>query len=126
AADVYRPQIVRRLALGDPFGKYHAGATARGDAESVEAGADKDAARLRRLPQDEVTVGGEAFRAIDDLLDASRLHRRHASGRKLEQRLEMVEIVVEQLELEIFGDALDRPGLGIGLVAAHHQPADLL
>ena len=97
-----------------------------GDAEGVEAGADKDAAHLRRLAEDEVPVGGEAFRSVDELLDAGRLHGRHAAGGELEQRLEMVEIVLEQLELEALGQALDRPRLGIGLIAAHHQAADLL
>ena len=126
AADVDRPEIVRRLALGDPFGEHHAGAAARRDAEGVEAGADIDAAHLGGFAEDEVPVGGEALRAVDELLDAGRLHGRHAAHGELEQRLEMLEVVLEQLELEILRQSFACPRLGIGLVAAHHQPADLL
>ena len=126
AADVDRPEIVRRLALGDPFGEHHACAAPGCDAEGVEAGADIDAAHLRRLAEDEVPVGGEAFRPVDELLDACRLHGGHAARGELEQRLEMVEVVLEKLELEGLREALDCPRLGIWLVAAHHQPSDLL
>ena len=38
----------------------------------------------------------------------------------------MLKVVVEKLELETFGKAVHGPGLGVGLVAAHHQAADLL
>ena len=101
AANIDRPEIVRWLALGDPFGEHHAGAAARRDAERVEAGSDKDAAHLRRFAEDEVPVGGEAFRSIDELLDAGRLHGWHATGSEFEQRLEMLQVVLKQLELEI-------------------------
>ena len=126
AADVDRPQIVGRLALGDPFGEHHAGAAAGRDAEGVEAGADKHAAHLRGFAEDEVPVGREAFRSVDELLDAGRLHRRDATGGEFEQRLEVLQIVFQKLELEIVGKAVHGPRLGIGLVAAHHQPPDLL
>ena len=115
AADVDRPEVVGRLALGDPFGERHAGAAAGGDAEGVEAGADEDAAHLRRLAEDEVAVGREALRAVDELLDAGRLQRRHAASGELDQRLEMVQVVVEQLELEVGREG--RPsahGFGLG------------
>ena len=98
-----------------------------GDAEGVEAGADKDAAHLGRLAEDEVAVGREAFRPVDELLDARRLHGRHAAGGELEQRLEMIEVVFEQAGTRNrLGKPVDRPGLGVRLVAAHHQAADLL
>ena len=109
AADVDRPQIEGRLALGDPLGERHAGAAAGRDAEGVEAGADKDAAHLRRLAEDEVPVGREAFRSVDELLDAGRLHGRNAAGGELEERLEVLQIVVEKLELEAVGKAVHRP-----------------
>ena len=38
----------------------------------------------------------------------------------------MLQIVVEKLELEAIGKAVHGPRLGVGLIAAHHQPADLL
>ena len=121
AADIDRPQIVRRLALGHPFGEHHAGAAAGRDAEGVEAGPDIDAAHLRRLSEDEIPVRREALRPVDELFDARRLHGGNAADGKLEQRLEMVEVVFQKLELEVLRQSLDCPGLGIGLVAAHHQ-----
>ena len=100
AADVDRPQIERRLALGNPFGERHAGAAARRDAEGVEAGPDIDAAHLRRFAEDEVPIGREAFRSVDELLDAGRLHGRNTTCGEFEERLEVIQIVVEKLELE--------------------------
>src|SRR4029453_10154052 len=75
AADIDRPEIVRRLALGHPFGEHHARAPPRGAVASVEARPDKDTPRLRRLAEDEIAVGREAFGAVDELADAGRLHR---------------------------------------------------
>src|SRR5262245_19282666 len=126
AANIHRPEIVRRLALGHPFGQHHAGTAAGGDAESVEARPDKNPPGLARLAKDEIAVGREAFGAVDELPDARRLHRRDASRRKLEQWLEMVEISVEKLELEPVRQAIDRPGLWVGLIAAHDKAADFL
>ena len=94
--------------------------------KALKPGADIDAAHLRRFAEDEVAVRREAFRPVDELLDARRLHGGHAARGKLEQRLEMLEIVFEQLERERLGKALDRPWHGVRLVAAHHQTADLL
>ncbi len=125
AADIDRPQIIRRLALGHPFGEHHAGAAPGSNTESIEASPDIDAAHLGRLSENEIPVRGEALRPVDELFDAGSLHGGNAADRKLEQRLEMVEIVFQKLELEVLRQPLDCPGLGVGLVAAHHQPADL-
>ena len=61
AADVDRPEVERRLAGRDPLGERLAGAAAGRDAERVEAGADVEAAQLRRLAEDEVAIGREAL-----------------------------------------------------------------
>ncbi len=126
AADVDRPEVVRRRAVDDPFGQRHARAATAGDAEGVEAGADEKARDLGRLAEDEVAVRGEALGAVDELLDAGGLERGDAAEGESHHRLEVVEVAVEQGEVEAVGDAGLGPGLRVRLVAAHHQAADLL
>ena len=104
AADVHRPEIERRLAVGDPFGERHAGAARRGDAEGVEAGADEEIAHLRRLAEHEIAVRREALQAVDHLLDAGRRQRRDAPERQAHDRLEMIPIVGQKAKGEILGD----------------------
>src|SRR5262249_56618228 len=55
-ANVDRPEIEGRLAFGDPLGKRHASAPAGRNAEGVKASADKDAAHLRSLAQDDIAI----------------------------------------------------------------------
>ena len=59
AADVDDPEVHRRLAGHRPIGEHPPCPAARRDAEGVEAGADEEAAHLRRLAEDEIAVGGE-------------------------------------------------------------------
>src|SRR3546814_3234981 len=73
----------------DPLGERLPGAAAGGDAEGVEAGADEEVRQLRRLAEDEVAVRREAFRAVDELLDAGGLQRRHSAERQLHELLEV-------------------------------------
>ena len=54
-----------------------------------------------------------------------RLEARRAVDRRRHQRLELVPVLVEQLELEGRRDRVDRPRLGLRLEAAHQQAADL-
>src|ERR1041384_1057558 len=110
AVNIDRPEIEGRLALGDPFGERHAGTTSGRDTERVEPGADIYAANLGSLAENEVAIGREAFRAIDELLDARRLHGRNAAYSELKQGLEMLEVVFEKLELEAIGKPIDGPG----------------
>ena len=86
----------------------------------------KKPSHLRRLAEDEVAVRREALRAVDELLDPGLLQRRHAAERQLHDRLEMVPVAVEQLEVEALGNAALRPGHRVRLVAAHDEAADLL
>src|SRR5258706_11020985 len=50
-ADVDDPQVVGSNAAVDPFSKCHAGATAGGDPERVEAGTDEEVLQLRCLAE---------------------------------------------------------------------------
>ena len=49
----------------------------------------------------------------------------NATSRQLEQRLEVLQIVVEKLELEAIGKAVHGPWLRIWLIAAQHQTPNL-
>ncbi len=126
ATDVDRPEVHGRFARHDPLGERASGAARRGDAERIEAAADVEACELRRLAEDEVAVGRERLRAVDQLLDARPLERRYAQQSLLHQRLEVIPVRIEQGEVEAIGDAVRRPGDRVRLVAAHDQPADLL
>ena len=123
--DVSRPEIERRRAFHDPFGERHSRAAPGCDAEGVETRADKDVAHLGRLAKDEIAVRREALRPVDHLLDADVAQGGHAPESLLHDRLEMVPIRLQKLKLEILRQWVGQPGPGIGLVAAHHQAADL-
>jgi hypothetical protein len=125
-ADVHGPEVEGRLAGRDPLGQRLARTAGARDAERIEAAADEQAAQLRCLAENEIAIRGEGLRAVDQLLDARGLERRHADQRLLHQRLEMVPVRIEQGEMEALGDAVQRPWPGVRLVAAHHQPAHLL
>ena len=126
AADVDRPEVQRCLARDHPLGQHPAGAAARGDAEGVEAGADEEVPAFRRQTQDEVTVRGEALRAVDHLLDPGGLQRRYPDYGLFDVLGEVVPVVVEQLELKVVGKVVLGPGDGILLVAAEGEAANLL
>jgi hypothetical protein len=72
-----------------------------------------------RFAQDEIAVGREAFRPVEQHLDLRRLQARRAVDGGGHQRLELVPVLVEQLELEVRGDRVHAPGLGLRLEAAH-------
>ncbi len=125
AADVHVPQVVGRLAADHPFGDQPPGPAAVGDAGAVEAGADEVAAQLGRLAQDEVAFGREALRAVEQHLHRRRLQAGRAVHRVLHQRLELLPVLVQQLELERVRDGLHPPGFGHRLETAHQQATDL-
>jgi hypothetical protein len=56
-------------------------------------------------------------------VDARRLEHRHAARGHVEDRLEMLEILGQRVELEILGDAGHAPGLGARLEGAQHHLA---
>ena len=126
AADVDRPQIERRLAGDDPFGQRHAGPARTRDTHRIEPGADIEAAQSRRLAQDVAEIGREALRAVHEGLDTGFLQCRDADQRIVHQDLELVPVVRQHAELEIVGDDVLVPRLGLGLEAAHQKAAHLL
>ncbi len=125
AADVDIPQVDAGLAADDPFGEQPARAAGVGDAGGVEPGGDEEAAAVRRLTQDEIAVGRETLRPVEELAHLRGLETRRAMDRSPHQRLELIPILGQQLELERFGDAARAPGLRHRLEAAHEQAADL-
>ncbi len=79
------------------------------------------------LAEDELVVGGEALRAVVELLDAGHLERGDAQQGVVHQDLEMVPILLQQLEFERIRDVVGRyPRLGLRLEATDDEPADLL
>ena len=111
------PTIHSAIALPAPPGV--------GDTGRVEARGDEERAQLGRLAEDEVAVGREALRAVEEHLDARRLEARRAPHRRRHQRLELLPVLVQELELEGRRDRVDSPRLGLRLEAAHQQTADL-
>ena len=111
----------------DPFGQRAPGAAGGRDADRVEAGGDEEVPQLRRLAEDELVVRGEALRAVVEHLDPGLGEHRDPRDRAVHQDREVIPVLVEQLELERVGQRVGGdPGLGVGLEAADHQPADLL
>ena len=64
APRVERPRVEARLALDDPLGHQFAHATGSGDAVRAEAGRHPEA-RDRALAEDELAVGREGLRTVD-------------------------------------------------------------
>ena len=126
-ADIGLPEIERRRALGDPLGQRHASPARRDDADRVITGRHPVAAQFRCLAQIVSVVRRKALRAIEKRMHTRRLEKRHPVHRLFEDRLEMLEILGQAVELEVFGDAIHAPGLGLGLEGAqHHFPCVFL
>ena len=123
AADIHLPQIKGRLAFGDPMRKRHARAARRHDPDGVVARRDPITFEFRRLAQIVAIIGGKAFGAVEEGVDARRLEHRHALGRHLEDRLEMLEILWQRVEAEIFRNAAHAPWLGAWFKRAQHHLA---
>ena len=126
AADVDVPQVARRLAVGDPLRDELSRTPGVGDASRIEASADEVIAQLRRLTQDEVAIGREALRPVEQHLDLRRFQAGRAVDGVGHQDLELVPVLAQQLELEGAGNRVHRPGLGLRFEATHEQAADFL
>ena len=130
AAGVHRPGVERRLALGDPLRHQLAHPARAREAVGAEAGGDEEAAH-GRLAEQELAVGRERLRAVDQLRDRHLVHHRHAAARVDRDLLEAVPVLLEQAAVEVGGDRVDaagveRPRRRVALVAAHHEPAGVL
>src|SRR5947208_14008702 len=71
---VHLPEVEARFAIDDPFRHRPAHPTGTGDPVGAEAGRDKEPANAR-LAEDELVVGREGLRSIDQLDDIAVLER---------------------------------------------------
>ena len=124
AARVDRQHVDPGLTLGDPLGELPARAAGGGDPEAVAlvqphvlhppGGADQRAA-----------VGRIGDRAVDDVLDAAVLERRHAARRGLHVRHQPVEVARKQAAAEPVRHAVGETRRGTLLVGTQ-DPAHAL
>ena len=112
AADVHVPQIHRRMAVQHPIGQHLARATGRLDADGVKACGHKQIAHLGRFAQQIAVVGGKAFGAVEEQIDAGFFKRRGAVHGSCQQRLDMLQIVGQGFKTKGLGNAFHTPGLG--------------
>ncbi len=120
AADVDLGQVHRRFAACDPVCEQHSRAARVGDAGGIEAGADEVVVQLRRLAQDEVAIGREALRAVDQLTNSGIGQRRYAADSEVHRWREVIEVRIEKLKLKWLRDTAYGPRNWIRFVAAHH------
>ena len=125
-ADIHIPQIHRRIAGVHPFGKRHAGTACRLDADGIKAGGDKEILQLRCLAKDIAVIGGKALGPVEEGLDSRLCQHRKALDSAFEDRLEMVEILGQGVELKILGYAVHAPWLGIRLKGTKQDFAGIL
>ena len=92
AADVYRPHIIGRRAIGHPFGQRHPGTAPRSDTKGIESGTDEHIGHLWRLTEDKITIRRETFRAVDQLFNANALQFWHPRQGHLNQLFKMIKI----------------------------------
>ena len=126
APDVDIGEVHRRPSVADPIGDDLAGATARGDADRVEARRDEEVTDLGRLTDVVAVVRREALGPVEEELDAGIGEHRNATHRGLEDRLEVLGVLGQRIEAERLRDAVHAPGLGDGLEAADEQLAGVL
>ncbi len=126
AAGVGRPEIHRRPVLDDPLGERASRPARRRDAARAEAGAHVVATHLRRFTQDEVVVGRERLRPVEEPPHLRMLEHGQALHRVRHQDLELLPVVLERLEDERVRDALGAPRLRPRVEAAHEEAAHFL
>ena len=130
APHVHLPHVERRLALGDPLRHQLAHPARAREPVGAEAGGDEEAAHVR-LAEQELAVGRERLRPVDQPRDRDLVHHRHALAGVDGDLLEALPVLLEQAAVEVGGDGVDaglveRPRRGVALVAAHHEPAGVL
>ena len=126
AADVHLPQVHRRLPTDDPLGHHLAHPTGAGDAVGAEAGGDEEPGDLA-LAEDELAVGRERLRSVDELDHVGVDERRHDLLAGLGDRREPIPVRIEERVVERRRDvAGEAPRRRVALVAPDDHPADLL
>ena len=123
--DVDVREVHRRPTILDPLRDDLACATARCDADGVEARGDEQVAHFGRLADVVAVVGREALWPIEEKLDASIREHGHTAHGGFEDGLEVLRILGQRIEAEGLGDAAHAPGLGDGLEAADQQLAGI-
>ena len=124
AARVHVPDVEARRPLDDPLRDELPHPAGAGEAVGAEARGDPEAAHVGR-PEDELAVGRERLRPVDQPHDLHLLERRHPAEGVLEQRLEAGPVLLEQLAVEIRRDPVERPRRRVALVAADDEAARL-
>src|ERR1700687_4950149 len=77
-ADIDVPQIHGRMAIDDPICENFAGAPCRADADRIEARRDEMIPYFGSFAEQIAIVWGEAFRSVEEKLNAGLSQHRHA------------------------------------------------
>src|SRR5690606_28196390 len=101
AADVDIRKVEWRMAVLEPLRQREAGAARRDDADRVVAAGHPEAAGLRRLAEIVAVIGREAFRAVEEGVDAGLAQNGHPVDAHLEDRLEVLDVLGQLVEAEI-------------------------
>ena len=125
ATNVDISQVHRRATVANPFRQHLAGTTTRGNTHRVEARGHEQILHFRRFAHVIAIVGGEAFRAIEEQLNAGVCQLRHATHGVVQNRFEVVVVFRQRVEAEVLRDALHAPRLGHRLEAAHENLAGI-
>ena len=127
APDVDGSEVARRLPFDDPVGQRPSRAAPRRDTDRIEPCPDEEAPEPGRLAQDELIVGREALRTVEQLLETGLLQHGDPMDGGLHQHAEVIPILLQELELEREGQRIGGdPRLGLRLEAPHDEAADLL
>src|SRR5947209_4431605 len=124
AARVQLPHVEARHPLDEPLRDELAHPARAREPVGAEARRDPEAAHVGGA-EDELAVGREGLRAVDETDDLHVAERGDADERVLHQLLEARPVLLEQPAVEVGRDAVEAPRRGPALVAAHHEPARL-
>ena len=119
--DVDGPDVEGRLVRENPLCERLTHAAAVREPRRVEAGADVEAAQVRKLAHERVPVRGKALGPVDEMLDADRLEQRKPAQALVERGREVLPVGLEQAEGEVVGHAVDDPRLAHPLEGAEHE-----
>ena len=124
AADVERPDVPLRAAVDDPLAHDLADAARAREPVRAAARGDPEAGHIG-LAEQEVRVGRERLRPVEEHLHLGVLHRGHARDRIREELFHAIPLLGQELRLEALGNAVERPRRRLALVAAHDEATDL-
>ena len=114
-------EVERPFAVLHPLGKRHARPAGGLDADGVEPRRDPDIVHARCQAEMIGIVRREAFRPVEESVDAGARKDRHPVYRLLEYGRDMVEIIRKLIEFEILGNAVHAPGLCLRFESTHQD-----